>query len=62
MTSNEPFIALDESEAVDAAQWRGYLVRVVRRDSHYYPVEPEHNPFRVNFEIDAGIVTQAYYG
>ena len=62
VTAEEPYIGLDEPDAVDAAEWRGYLVRIVRRNRQYFSVDDEYNPFRVNLEIDAGLVTQSYFG
>jgi len=62
MVYGNPFIAMDESEATGAAEWQGYLVRIIRRDGDYFSVDSEFNPYRLNLEVDAGLVTHAYFG
>ncbi len=60
MTAN--YLGKAEDEATVLAMDDGYLVRVTRRDDRYFIVTMDYRTDRVNFKIDAGIVTKADIG
>ena len=50
------YLGLTEAEAISKAQVEDYAWRVIRQDGRSLPVSMEHNPDRINFVIDNGIV------
>lgn len=50
-------VGLDEDEATEAAEDRGWTVRVVRRDGEDLPATLDLRPNRVNVEVTDGVVT-----
>ena len=66
-TSSDPrdpksYIGLTESGATSRAKQNNIDYRVVRRDNERYLVTMNMRNDRLNFEIDKGIVTEAYGG
>lgn len=49
-------------EAIDAAESEGRVWRLAREDDEEFALTMDYRPDRVNFEVDAGIVTSAWMG
>lgn len=57
--SNQDYVGLNESEAVELAEERDRPHRVVHRDGEDLPVTMDLRPERINFWVEDGVVFQA---
>ena len=61
-TPGTDYIGLSEDEATTHAINGGYHVRITRRDGNYLTVTRDYRADRINFTVQAQIVTQANVG
>ena len=61
-TSYLGFIGLAKADAITKAQEEDFAWRVIKQEGRSLPVSMDHNPDRINFVIENGIVTKVTEG
>ncbi|YCM43850.1 hypothetical protein V2O64_21310 [Verrucomicrobiaceae bacterium 227] len=60
--SDQNYVGLTKDDAIAKADAAGLRWRIVKEDGQSHRVTKDHRPERLNFDIEAGIITRVTKG